>query len=61
MEAWERAKSDEQTKVGWRTITTKYFVTPDGETAAYDTFGKVDGRSGAVIALTKDNKVILAR
>lgn len=58
---WKRLDKTEVTKVGWRTITTKYFELPNGKVAKYDTTNS-DGWQGAtVLALTSDNKVIVAR
>lgn len=59
--AWKRIESTEVHKVGWRTIVTKHFVAPDGKELVFDTID-VEGREFvAVVALTDDNKVIVAR
>lgn len=61
MEIWKRTEPTTVTKVGWRTIVTKTFILPDGST---DTFGSI-GAEGqdfvAVIGLTPENEVIIAR
>jgi ADP-ribose pyrophosphatase len=59
-EAWPRLKPDEEIKVGWRTLVRKTFKQPDGQPAEYvtkDAMGKV---SVAIIALTRDNNVVIA-
>jgi ADP-ribose pyrophosphatase len=61
MKPWERIEPTVTTKVGWRTITTKNFKLPDGRTAAFDLLHP-DGQVFVnVIALTSDNKVVIAR
>lgn len=60
MNSWEKALPDEIVKVGWRTLVRKTFVRPDGETAEYITKEAPGARSGAVIALTPEKKVIVA-
>lgn len=49
------------TKVGWRTIVTKTFVMPDGKTATFDTVHQEGQAFVAVIGLTTENEVIVAR
>lgn len=60
MQPWKYIKEPEEIKVGWRTLTRKTFERPDGASAEYVTYGGVNDRHGAVIALTSDNKVIVA-
>ena len=48
-------------KIGWKVIIRKYFMMPDGEPAEYTTVGKIGAQNGAVIALTEDNQVVVAR
>lgn len=58
---WQRTEPTKVTKVGWRTITSKTFVMPDGRTEVFDTVG-ADGECGvAVIAITIDKKVIVVK
>lgn len=57
---WTRRKEDEVTKVGWRTVTRKHFVTPDGAEHDFDTIGEIGTQVAAVVALTEDNQVIIA-
>ena len=60
MQTWKRVSPDETIKVGWRTLVRKTFEQPDGRPAEYVTKEAVGTRWGAVIALTKDNKVVVA-
>lgn len=60
MEIWNKAAPDEIIKVGWRTLTRKTFVRPDGELAEYTTKEAPGARNGAIIALTPEKKVIVA-
>jgi len=61
MKPWKRIEPTQLTKVGWRTITTKTFTLNNGQTASFEVFGKQNNRCAAVIAITTDNKVIVAR
>lgn len=59
---WERVEPTVVEKVGeYRTMVRKHFRLPDGRVGEYVTKEKEGSCSGAVIALTKDNKVILAK
>lgn len=60
MKAWKKQRQSEQ-KIGFRTVTTKVFRMPDGTESEWTTHGKPGGQSAATIALTHDNRVILAR
>lgn len=53
--------SESQEKVGWKTIVHKTFMMPDGEPADYTTIGLPGAQNAAVIALTPDNRVVVAR
>lgn len=60
-EAWRRTEPTEAVKVGWRTVTQKTFVDPNGKIFKADVYAK-DGEQGvAVIALTEGNEVIVCR
>ncbi len=61
MNEWQRIEPTKVTKVGWRTIVTKTFIMPDGQTASFDTFGNEDQEFVAVIGITPEDKVIVAR
>lgn len=60
MQPWPRAEEPETLKIGRRVIVRKVFIQPNGRKAEYYTRGAIGARSGAVIALTKDNKVVVA-
>lgn len=57
---WTRCQPDEMTKVGWRTITRKYYVSSSGAPHEFDTIGAVGAKVAAVVALTDDNQVVIA-
>jgi ADP-ribose pyrophosphatase len=61
MKPWKRIEPTKVTKVGWRTVTTKTFVLNSGQTASFEVFGKESNRCAAIIAITADNKVVVAR
>jgi ADP-ribose pyrophosphatase len=61
MQPWPQIKEIVVTKIGWRTLITKTFMRPDGIEAEYVTFGNVGRIATATIALTADNKVVLAK
>lgn len=61
VKAWKRIEPTEVTKVGWRTIVTKKFIDARGDELTFDTMD-VEGREYAgAIAITEDNKVVVAR
>lgn len=60
MQQWKRIEPTTVTKVGWRTVVTKTFVMPDGETATFDTFHKEGQEIVTVIGLTPDDRVVVA-
>lgn len=60
MKSWKKVIPDETIKVGWRTLVRKKFVNPNGEEVEYVIKDEIGARSGAVIALTSDNKVVIA-
>lgn len=60
MEAWKKVGPDETVKVGWRTLTRKNFILPDGTTSEFTIKDAPDARCGAVIALTPEKTVIVA-
>lgn len=61
MKPWKRVEPTTVHKIGWRTIVSKTFILPDGQTAVFDTERPEGQEVAIVIALTLDNKVILAR
>lgn len=61
MKSWERIEPTGVKKVGWRKITSKTFVMPDGRKAVFDTLHPDGQEFASIIALTPDNKVVIAR
>lgn len=61
MKAWKRIEPTDVAAINHRTIVTKTFILPDGRTEKYGTFSKEVQHNAAVIALTPENKVIIAR
>lgn len=61
MQAWQRTEPTNVSKVGWRTITTKTFIKPNGEKAEFDTMYPDGQQFAGIIGLTPDNQVIIAR
>jgi ADP-ribose pyrophosphatase len=61
MDIWKRVTPTVVNKVGWRTVVTKTFVMPNGQEASFDTFGPEGQQFAAVIGLTPENKVVIAR
>lgn len=60
MKPWEKAAPDETIKIGWRTLVKKTFIRPDGELAEFMIKDENGARAACVLALTSDNKVIVA-
>ena len=60
-EAWKRVDPTTTTKVDRRTVVIKTFEMPDGQTHPFATFNHETLRCAAVIALTPDNRVVVAR
>lgn len=60
MSSWKRIEPTKVTKVGWRTITTKNFEMPDGKPTTFDLLHADGQEFVGVIALTEDNKVVVA-
>lgn len=58
---WRRTEPTLVQKIGWRTLVTKHFIMPDGEYREFVTKEREDSHAQAIIALTADNKVILAK
>lgn len=56
-----RKLSEKVRKIGYRTLVFKEFVIPDGSRKEFTTYSKIGSRDVAVIALTKDKQVIIAR
>jgi ADP-ribose pyrophosphatase len=60
IEPWPKISETPQ-KVGWKLIIQKQFMMPDGKPGEYTTVGKIGGQNAAIIALTEDNQVVVAR
>jgi ADP-ribose pyrophosphatase len=60
-EEWVRVEPTVVQKVGWRTIVTKTFTLPNGKTNTFDTISSEDSHDVGVIALTRDNLVVVVR
>lgn len=58
---WKRTEPTIISKVGWRTIVSKTYVLPSGQLHHFETIGAEGSMCAAVIALTPDKKVIVAR
>lgn len=61
MKPWKRIEPTIVTKIDYHNVIIKTFTLPDGEMATRATFSAENRRSAGVIAVTKDNKVIVAR
>ena len=62
MQAWKRLDDGSHTtKAGFRTIVHKQFAMNNGQTINADIIGNEGSSAAAVIALTSDNKVIIAK
>jgi ADP-ribose pyrophosphatase len=60
MNQWKKLKTKEEA-AGTKVVTYKDFKMPDGSVQNYTTWSRENAFTVAVIALTKDNKVIVAR
>lgn len=59
MRPWKRIAIDEPIKVGWRKLTRKVFLDPDGNEQEFYTYEAPGLRHGAVVAITEDRQVVL--
>lgn len=57
---WKKLRQTSQ-KVGYKSVTTKIFKMPDGLEDEYTIYGAPGSQSAAVIALTPDYRVVIAR
>ena len=60
MEPWPHAAEPEEIKIGWRELVKKVFIDPEGREQEYYTKESIGTICIATIALTPDNKVIVA-
>ena len=58
---WKRLPDTQETKVSWRTVVTKHFEMPNGATEEYGTLHPEGTKFVALIGLTPDKKVVIAR
>lgn len=61
MQPWKRIEPTIVTKIDRREIVLKTFMSPEGHTGTFATFLGEGTRSGAIVALTPDKKVIVAK
>ncbi len=61
MKAWKRLDETTVTKVGWRTVVHKQFLTNRGVVVKADVVSPEGSAAAGTIALTKDGQVIVAR
>lgn len=61
LQPWKRIDPTKVTKVGWRKITTKSFMMPNGSLVEFDTLHPDGQEFAGIIGLTKDNQVVIAR
>lgn len=61
MQKWQRQGEPEVVYSGWRTITKKQFLSASGAIKSAEIYDVAGTRAVAVIALTPDNEVIIAR
>jgi ADP-ribose pyrophosphatase len=61
MQSWKRIEPTTVHKIGHRTIVSKTFLQPDGGVVEYEVMGSDSQEYAAVLALTEDKKVIIAR
>ena len=61
MKVWKRIEPTVVDKIHYRTIVTKTFLLPNGTKKGYQTIDQEDTHFSGVVALTKDNHVIVAK
>jgi len=57
---WKKIRETSQ-KVGWRYVTEKIFIDPEGNEQSYTTWNRPNDKAAAVIALTPDNRVVIVQ
>jgi ADP-ribose pyrophosphatase len=58
---WKSLEPTEVTKVGYRTIVSKTFETPDGQVGTFDTMWPDGQEFACAIVLTPEREVVIAR
>lgn len=61
MKSWKRVEPTTVQKIGYRTVVTKSFTLPNDTVAEFQTYDKEGQNYACVVALTNDNKVVIAR
>lgn len=61
MKKWERVTPTDHHTVGYRRLVTKNFKMPDGSIQSFDTKNPEGSMGVGTVALTENNKVIIAR
>lgn len=61
MKPWKRVAPTSVKMAGYRTIVEKSFIGPAGEEISFTTVSPEGSTDVGVVALTKDNKVVIAR
>lgn len=61
MKPWKRVEPTIVAKVGFRTVVTKHFEMPDGQIVDWSVMNEDGWAAACAVALTADNKVIVAR
>lgn len=61
MKPWKRIEPTIVAKIGYRTVVTKIFEMPNGKLADFQTFDHEGQQYAVTIAITTDNKVVVAR
>lgn len=61
IQKWQRVEPTSITKVGYRSIVEKTFILPDGRPHSFTTMLDETFASSAIIAITKDKRVVISR
>jgi len=59
MQNWKRIEPTIVSKIGYRTIVSKTFILPNGKTHDFQIYDKEGQEYAGVVALTKDNQVVV--
>ena len=61
MQSWPRTRKNDEQKYGWHWLTQKWFEDPAGNEQEFTTYSRPGSSSVAVIALTPEHNVVIAR